>query len=778
VTVLDHYTSSFHWAEGNVSAIWLRGQWYLLTNSVISDVQNGGLTFVSGGDYTHSSVIPGYWALAQSSVFIGHTQPQDADHAFALDAGPFNDKTKPPLTCDPPPQPDRKPNYCASKAEGITMPLAKSFDTGQRLFNIYDGPAYEDSIAYLDITKTDCPDSAWAAPGCMYGKGIQGRRKEPGKAPDSCYLPNAAIGWKQPNGFFYPPAFHSRNLYFNNVDIRHYVINPLFREAPFSVASAKIVNGGENGVNGDKQIVTVDDPDNFLPVVGDDKAKAQLEVKIEGGKITNINRVANAGRYRTFSAVNAKVTGAGLTGALVFLTAIADSDEYFRPGGTYLTDTDLVEKQYCKPTDGLFNGFSSIDLQTELNDDDGSLTGLTNDVGTGTISVNQDQFFAAPADTPQCLSNIGISPPATCSRNPLPVYAQTQTARTSPYDYVYVAIAPKGLDEPYWSENCASERCYGVPLYRQYLTESEWAQWTKDPSCAADPTQAKCRWPFIRMSGMKINQRGTLTANHGKYYIDTSVSESTQKSQYFTASKEPPFVNVFRKGQTYNVFFVYAKSTLQQTYQIYVGKDFDCKMLRAVRAKIETAPVINFEDYKDDKGPAPQPSWLKFNSPLCHQNGILTVTIDFNDIKELKEELDPSPANLCRPSSFCKPNNGQCGCAVDMDKKLGSLTNRYPLINANPDIKNECENVCRTWAAKELDCPKKGCLGFSFTLSSSFEADGSGQKARPRPEAFPTTAVAGKPDWKTQFRRTDATPDGKPGSKCYYPVMPGPGCSQ
>ena len=44
----------------------------------------------------------------------------------------------------------------------------------------------------------------------------------------SCYLPNAAIGWKQPNGFYYPPAFHSNNLWFQNVDIRHFVIEPLF----------------------------------------------------------------------------------------------------------------------------------------------------------------------------------------------------------------------------------------------------------------------------------------------------------------------------------------------------------------------------------------------------------------------------------------------------------------------------------------------------------------------------------------------------------------------
>ena len=47
-----------------------------------------------------------------------------------------------------------------------------------------------------------------------------------------CYLPNAAIAWKQPNGFYYPPAFHSRNLYFDqDVDIRHFVVEPLFNLA-------------------------------------------------------------------------------------------------------------------------------------------------------------------------------------------------------------------------------------------------------------------------------------------------------------------------------------------------------------------------------------------------------------------------------------------------------------------------------------------------------------------------------------------------------------------
>jgi hypothetical protein len=45
---------------------------------------------------------------------------------------------------------------------------------------------------------------------------------------NACYLPNAAIAWKQPNGFYYPPAFHSKSLFFDKVDIRHFVIEPLF----------------------------------------------------------------------------------------------------------------------------------------------------------------------------------------------------------------------------------------------------------------------------------------------------------------------------------------------------------------------------------------------------------------------------------------------------------------------------------------------------------------------------------------------------------------------
>ena len=42
----------YNWAHFNLAAIWLRPQWYLVINSVLTDIQSGGLTFVTGGGYT------------------------------------------------------------------------------------------------------------------------------------------------------------------------------------------------------------------------------------------------------------------------------------------------------------------------------------------------------------------------------------------------------------------------------------------------------------------------------------------------------------------------------------------------------------------------------------------------------------------------------------------------------------------------------------------------------------------------------------------------------
>ena len=229
---------------------------------------------------------------------------------------------------------------------------------------------------------------------------------------------------------------------------------------------------------------------------------------------------------------------------------------------------------YPTPVDtsfGLFNGFTDVDRQTVLNDDDGSLTGL---IGTPpgmkdkptereTISVNYDGYFDAPIEDVECASDVS-NPPANFPPG---------TAKTSPYEYLTTAVYPacaringpqppetgpacgyrllpgrsEPLQNPNWWSDCTTGTCYGVPLYRQGLIRGE----------SSDATQA------IRMMGGNLWQRSTLTANNGVYYLDTAAGPVKQMAS--------PFKNIFEASRTYYLLFVYATQTTHQVYQLWLG---------------------------------------------------------------------------------------------------------------------------------------------------------------------------------------------------------------
>ena len=161
--------------------------------------------------------------LAYRSVFIGSSQPIVLNgmpaNPYASEAGPFNPTTG--LKCSN----SSNFGYCLSEGDAISMQINPF--PGQRMFSVYDGPAFQQSNAYLDIY----PTLITGTDGWMYWN-----RHASGIPKDSsgqCYLPNAAIAWKQPNGFYYPPAFHSQNLMFANTKpapglIRHFLIEPTF----------------------------------------------------------------------------------------------------------------------------------------------------------------------------------------------------------------------------------------------------------------------------------------------------------------------------------------------------------------------------------------------------------------------------------------------------------------------------------------------------------------------------------------------------------------------
>ena len=199
-----------------------------MTNSAVTDSQTGGLNFITGGGYTRSDVSLGEWMLARNSVFVGHSQPfEDTGvpaNAFAADVGPFNQFSA--LDCDN--SPSTGTDHCEFADGGMSFNLPVF--PGQKLLNIYDGPSQQSHNAYMDINTSKLDDCSPSTGGtCQNSKvplawniGVLQDTKK------GCYLPNAAIAWKQPNGFYYPPAFHSNNLWFSNVDIRHFVVEPLF----------------------------------------------------------------------------------------------------------------------------------------------------------------------------------------------------------------------------------------------------------------------------------------------------------------------------------------------------------------------------------------------------------------------------------------------------------------------------------------------------------------------------------------------------------------------
>ena len=613
VTNIDHYTSSFTWQATNFAAIWLRPLWYLFINSALTDAQNGGITFVTGGGYTKSDAINGHWALAKKDIFIGNTQ-NPAANSFASNVGPFNPGTK--LTCAQAIGVGRPGNYCLDADDGISFALA-SFANNERLFSIYDGPAYEDSNSYLDITAAklpndpilgcnpqqpgdtspdhNCANSVYSQAGQMLGMPYDPINKV-------CYLPNAAIAWKQPNGFYYPPAFHSENLFFNNVDIRHFVIEPLFKST-----------------------------------------------------------------------------------------------------GLFLTDPVASKAKYCTYDSSFFTGFTDIDRQTELNDDDGTLTGLVGPTAqtglVGSVSVNQDLFFNAPLQTPECLSDVNVTP--TNSVNNPKTYAGT--AVTSPYDYVTTVVFPGcaasggKCDKPpivtnSWNADCTSQNCYGIPLYRENLIPGE---------------NAPMGVP-IRLMGQANFQRSSLTVNNGRYYIDTSPSLVAQQSVNSPA-KNVTLWNVFQKGQKYYVFLVFAKPTTKQTYDIYVGTGFDptdANQLWLTRVDLPSSYIFS------DKGKFPQ-SQVSYNQ----STGILSVTLDMSKFPNFATEFTDEKENQCQPHTFCqwiaKPGMGEdnCQCANSI---FSPPTSSFQSA--------ECSNtggIC-SWATEDTDCPLGGCYGFGVKLSDNF----------------------------------------------------------
>lgn len=234
-TVIDHFTTSFNHPGADFGSVWLRPMWFVFMNSAITDQLGGGLGFITGGSWTQTP--PGYFSMTKNSVFVGSTGSESPDASpMGPDLCPCPSPT-PYASCEPAcAQACKGANgaQCLLSADGIAL-FTGGFNP-KRMMTIYDGPFYADGSVFTDTQPEVC-DTTGPAPfndpnSCrIYSSSTQpeflpsGTPTPTGTPVPQMHLVHAAIGWKQPNGFYYPPAFAFRKTGFDASTFRHNVID-------------------------------------------------------------------------------------------------------------------------------------------------------------------------------------------------------------------------------------------------------------------------------------------------------------------------------------------------------------------------------------------------------------------------------------------------------------------------------------------------------------------------------------------------------------------------
>lgn len=662
-TLIDRFTTSFNHPGADFGAVWLRPQWFVFMNSAITDQLGGGLGFITGGSWTQTP--PGYFSITKNSVFVGSTQVDNPDAAAV----------GPNLCPSPTPASTCAENcdaaggaMCVLPAEGIAL-FTGGFNS-KRMISIYDGPFYADGSVFTDTEPFVC-DTTGPAPfsdpnSCqIYSSSTEPQHPlttsngtpTPSGTPAPTGSPqmqvvNAAVGWKQPNGFYYPPAFAFRKTGFDAGTFRHNVID----------------------------------------------------------------------QYATY-----------LQGSLVSPTG---QPEAFAPlGQTYA-------------------GITPIDFSTILNDMDGTLTGWQPEGGTRTSSVSQNAFFNAPSQDAECKS-FGV--------------------QTSPYEFVSSVIAPLGgttpslyVDSGVWG----IANTPAVPIYRQLVLPDDQCVGDQSVCCASpytDCTQGSVgctRGSF--MLGGQGGQAPYLTSNNGVYYIDTNQQEDNP-SCFQQSVFEPGFTG----GKSYVLYNLFANENTNITYQLYVGDDFNnCAGGQWVLVQPH---VYNQNGNNTVVTPITDNAVVAaLDAGITVNKGVLQVIFDHSAIKDAYRFASKPDYDVCLPRDICQidtTTSNSCTIQAQASFLDGNATDYT-------DYQSDVTSICTYWATATAgrtslpntpgddaddplfaDCPAGGCLGYAFTLPSSFAAKPYKDVGAPLTGCFDES-------WNVAMDRLDAD--------CPNPATPNP----
>jgi hypothetical protein len=275
-------------------------------------------------------------------------------------------------------------------------------------------------------------------------------------------------------------------------------------------------------------------------------------------------------------------------------------------------------------------------------------------------------------------------------------------------------------------------------MFRQNWTAQDNKECDENALCkSGDPLARPGR---ITMMGGATGQRSTLTANQGWYYIDTTVPAGQQTGIPLQNGR-----SVFLSGHTYYVYLIYGKPDTQMQYWMYVGSGAD---EHTVESEVGRYRVnINSQDYGFCPSGEGDPKVRPPRCPDLSKDPDFLTSVQYDpisgwlkvklDLHAYQTEFQNDAQNFCKPVSYCSWNGSACGC------KAGSGC--------------KDDSVC-AWGPSDIDCPTKGCFGFSFKLQPEF--DTKPKPGPPAPAAFPNDSY-----WNVAYKLVDKDISGP---ECHY----------
>ena len=218
VATLDGMTATRNRFRG----VWLRPVWFVIKNGRFASNRENVSLVTSGGIDGNA---PGVWDLLEDSTIIGFSRNNVERWGPCPQGGALGPNTGAHLGCIDHTPPNGTPHSGSELGQGYTPPSWNDFG-----YMLYDGPVrvYHDRFVNFNYDDPNGTDDEFSSQLDDNDKTFLANYEKnnttpTGKGPPAPYEGDAAFGWFQSNQSAYPTGTASKELMWDNTNLRHQI---------------------------------------------------------------------------------------------------------------------------------------------------------------------------------------------------------------------------------------------------------------------------------------------------------------------------------------------------------------------------------------------------------------------------------------------------------------------------------------------------------------------------------------------------------------------------